>query len=190
MYNFENTSEHLNIYIVRHCKATGQLPEAELTDKGYLQAEVLAEFLSDKNIEYIISSPFHRAIESISPLARRLQVNLTTDDRLKERILCNGDHPNWQEMLRNTFMDLDLCYEGGESSRTAINRAVSVISDIRDSKFSNVVLVTHGNLMSLLIKYYDDTFGFDQWKSLSNPDVYHLQHYGSSITIKRIWIRN
>src|SRR4051812_22040655 len=112
MYKQETADKLLNIYLVRHCKATGQSPHAHLTDNGYLQAESLANFLIDKGIDGIISSPFLRAVESIFPLAERLQVHLATDDRLAERILCSEDHPNWQEMLRNTFDDFKLRYEG------------------------------------------------------------------------------
>ncbi|WP_332888779.1 histidine phosphatase family protein [Paenibacillus selenitireducens] len=57
----------MNIYIVRHCKAEGQSPDANLTDEGYIQAERLAEFLHHKNIESIISSPYVRAVQSIFP---------------------------------------------------------------------------------------------------------------------------
>ncbi|MGO4185828.1 histidine phosphatase family protein, partial [Paenibacillus sp. TAF43_2] len=67
------------------------------------------------------------------------------------------------------------------------NRALAVISDVRNSGFSNVVIVTHGNLMSLLLKHYDTKFGFEEWASLSNPDVYHLQFEGEVPIIQRIW---
>lgn len=178
----------MNIYIVRHCKAEGQSPSANLTDEGYLQAEMLSEFLYDKNIEYIVSSPFIRALQSISPLAERLQLRVMTDARLSERILCNEDHPNWREMLRNTFYDLELCYTGGETSTSAMNRALSVIADVKFNKLNSVVIVTHGNLMSLLLKYYDNTFGFEEWERLSNPDIYHLEFDGVSTSLQRIWI--
>jgi 2,3-bisphosphoglycerate-dependent phosphoglycerate mutase len=56
----------MDIYIVRHCKAEGQSPDANLTDEGYLQAERLAEFLYDKKIESIICSPFVRANQSLT----------------------------------------------------------------------------------------------------------------------------
>ncbi|KRE34898.1 histidine phosphatase family protein [Paenibacillus sp. Soil522] len=178
----------MNIYIVRHCKADGQSPSANLTEEGYKQANRLAKFLYGKNIESIYSSPFVRAIDSISPLAQKLQVNLITDDRLSERILCSENHPNWREMLRNTFNDLELCYESGESSITAMDRALSVIKDVRESGLTNIVIVTHGNLMSLLFKYYDRKIGFKEWEALSNPDVYHLKFDGtSSPIIQRIW---
>lgn len=139
----------MNIFIVRHCKAEGQSQNANLTEEGYRQAEGLADFLYGKNIESIYSSPFVRAINSIVPLAQKLQLPIHTDERLSERILCGESHPNWREMLRNTFNDLELCYEGGESSITAMDRSLAVIKEIRESGFTNVVIVTHGNLMSL-----------------------------------------
>ncbi|HBU80510.1 histidine phosphatase family protein [Paenibacillus sp. UMB7766-LJ446] len=46
-----------NIYVVRHCKADGQAPDAQLSAIGAEQAEKLAGFLSNKDIDYIISSP-------------------------------------------------------------------------------------------------------------------------------------
>jgi len=177
----------LNIYVVRHCKTEGQSRGANLTEEGYLQAEAVAEFLYDKNIESIVSSPYLRAIQSISPLAEKIQIKLDKDDRLAERVLCGESHPDWLEMLRHTFTDLELCYEGGESSTTAMNRALDVIKDVKNSGFNNVVIVTHGNLMSLLLKYYDHSFGFEEWKSLSNPDVYQLHFEGEFPIIQRVW---
>lgn len=46
-----------NVYVVRHCKADGQEPDAKLTELGIQQAENLAKFLLDKDIDFIISSP-------------------------------------------------------------------------------------------------------------------------------------
>lgn len=45
-----------NIYIVRHCQAEGQSPEAALTDKGLLQAKELADFFRDIKTDRIIST--------------------------------------------------------------------------------------------------------------------------------------
>ncbi|MDU5141226.1 MAG: histidine phosphatase family protein [Paenibacillus dendritiformis] len=115
-----------NVYIVRHSLAEGQAPDAPLTAAGVRQAHKLAEFLADKGIEHILSSPYERAFRAIAPLAEKLGLNIVTDDRLTERILSGSDHPEWRDMLRKTYEDLDLCNEGGESSTTAMNRASSV----------------------------------------------------------------
>jgi 2,3-bisphosphoglycerate-dependent phosphoglycerate mutase len=52
-----------NVFIVRHCKAEGQSADSRLTDLGINQANKLTEFLMPRNIDYIISSPYERAIE-------------------------------------------------------------------------------------------------------------------------------
>jgi 2,3-bisphosphoglycerate-dependent phosphoglycerate mutase len=49
------------------------------------------------------------------------------DDRLAERLLLSKNHSDWRDMLRKTYDDLDICYEGGESSNTAMSRAISVV---------------------------------------------------------------
>jgi 2,3-bisphosphoglycerate-dependent phosphoglycerate mutase len=80
------------LYIVRHCKAAGQQPEATLTVDGHVQAEQLAEKLAALPIERIISSPFVRAKQSIAPLAERLGLPIVTDTRLAERVLAVRRH--------------------------------------------------------------------------------------------------
>ncbi|WP_438445321.1 histidine phosphatase family protein [Gorillibacterium sp. sgz5001074] len=177
----------MKLYIVRHCSAAGQEPAAPLTDKGRAQAEALCEFLSGLHIEEIFSSPYLRAVQSISPLAQKLRMSIRTDERLSERILCGENRPDWCEMLRNTFQDLDLQFEGGESSRAAMQRAVSVIREISESGLNRAVIVTHGNLLSLLLHHYDRSYGYEAWEALTNPDVYLLENTGESYRVERVW---
>ncbi|GBG05576.1 putative histidine phosphatase family protein [Paenibacillus agaridevorans] len=51
-------------------QADGQEPDAKLTELGIQQAVNLTEFLLDKDIDFIISSPFERAYRTIAPLAQ------------------------------------------------------------------------------------------------------------------------
>ncbi|MGG1554732.1 histidine phosphatase family protein [Paenibacillus ferrarius] len=179
----------MKLYIVRHCKAMGQSPEAELTAKGLAQAEILADFLVVRGIERIISSPFVRTIQSIQPLAQRLNLEINIDDRLAERVLSSENLPDWMDHLLISFNDLDRCLPGGESSREAMNRILSVIDEVLTTDFKNIVVVTHGNLMSLLLKYYDHQFGYEQWQSMSNPDVYCFSEFNNTPRIERVWDR-
>ncbi|MBP1994019.1 histidine phosphatase family protein [Paenibacillus eucommiae] len=176
-----------NLYIVRHCKAAGQAADAPLTELGLEQATKLADFFSDKSIDCILSSPYERAYSTIVPLAKKLGLPIGLDERLTERVLLGKDHPDWFEMLRETYEDLDLCYEGGESSRMAMKRAAAVVSEVREGGSSNAVIVTHGNLMSLLLKHFDSRIGFKEWEALSNPDVFQLSFLNDTFRIQRIW---
>ncbi|ETI69603.1 histidine phosphatase family protein [Neobacillus vireti] len=176
------------IYMIRHCEAEGQPFEARLTERGFRQAVELTEFFSTIKIDRIISSPFKRAIQSIQPLAMRLQIAIVEEPRLTERVLSNTNLPDWLEKLRATFDDLELKFEGGESSQEAMQRIVGVVEEVFDGETENTIIVTHGNLLSLLLKYFNKDFGFDEWQNLSNPDVFLLKNENNSVTFERVWI--
>jgi 2,3-bisphosphoglycerate-dependent phosphoglycerate mutase len=52
---------------------------------------------------------------------------------------------------------------------------------------SATLLVTHGNLMTLLLKHFDDRIGFAEWQRLTNPDVYRISFSAERAEIARIW---
>jgi len=176
-----------NMYVVRHCEAVGQVSEAQLTEQGGKQAEFLAGFFSDKKIDRIISSPFLRAIQSAEPISQKTNIKIEIDERLSERVLSTTDLPDWYEKLKETFNDSELKFEGGESSQEAMNRIVNVVDEVFKSESENTLIVTHGNIMSLLLKNFNSDFGFECWKNLSNPDVFQLCLTENEVNIERIW---
>ncbi|MFA9559270.1 histidine phosphatase family protein [Evansella sp. AB-rgal1] len=175
------------IYIVRHCQAEGQPPESLLTEDGVQQSFALVKLFSKIQIDRIITSPFQRAIDSIKPLSEDRDMDIDIDPRLSERILSTEDLDDWLEKLERTFENMNIKYVGGESSEEALSRVVSVIDDIVQSEDESTVIVTHGNLMALLLYYFDHKFGFEQWKRLSNPDVFLLTLDKKGVNVERIW---
>jgi 2,3-bisphosphoglycerate-dependent phosphoglycerate mutase len=163
------------LYLVRHCQATGQEPDAPLTETGQQQAMVLADWLGETQITRIISSPYVRAYQSVIPLAERLRLTIEVDDRLIERVLCSTPLNDWREKLAETFVDLDLSFAGGESSRVAMSRGMAVVDEVIRHAESSVAIVTHGNLMALILKMFDEQIGYTEWAKLRNPDVYQVQ---------------
>ena len=162
------------LILVRHCQATGQEPNAPLTNVGVQQAQTLADFLSDYPIDHITTSEYLRARRSIQPFASQSDLPILSDPRLNERTLSSETLENWQEVVRDSFADLDLRSPGGESAREVLARAWDALNEIIAAGHSLPLVVTHGNLMALVLHSLDRTFGFDGWKSLSNPDVYVL----------------
>ena len=51
-----------------------------------------------------------------------------------------------------------------------------------------LVVVTHGNLMTLILRSFAPQFGFQTWECLSNPDVYCLAVHGDRVEISRTWV--
>jgi 2,3-bisphosphoglycerate-dependent phosphoglycerate mutase len=175
------------IYLIRHCEAEGQPYEANLTKRGLIQAKHLGDFFSMIKIDQIISSPFLRAIQSIEPTSNEKKIDIVLDERLSERKLSSIDLPDWLEKLEATFEDMELKFDGGESSQEATNRAISVIDEIIKSENQITIVVTHGNLMSLILKQFNKEFGFENWKSLSNPDMYLLKYKNNEFDCERLW---
>ena len=177
----------IHMYIIRHCSATGQSPDAPLTAEGVHLADKLSNYLIDKSIELIICSPYVRARQTIEPFAERSNISIRVEPRLVERVLSERNLNDWKECLKQTFEDFDLAFDGGESSQTAMARAVEIVQEILWSGPDRVAMVTHGNLMTLILKHFDTRFGFQDWEKLSNPDVFLVTTDRVRATVERTW---
>ncbi|XEC96637.1 histidine phosphatase family protein [Paenibacillus tarimensis] len=175
------------IYLVRHCKASGQAPNAPLTEEGREDSIRLADFFKDKEIDFIISSPFVRTVDTIQPFAEATGMEIILDERLTERVLSSVNLDEWMSKLEETYEDLDLKFEGGESSNKAMRRGIGLLEELYERPESNMIVVTHGALLSLIIKHYVPSFGFEDWRSLTNPDMYQLDADQAQVVIERIW---
>lgn len=161
------------LYLVRHCHATGQHSDARLSPDGEEQAARLADLLAPRDIRRIRSSPFLRARASIQPLAARLGIPVEIDARLAERVLTTAPLDEWKTPLRASFADLDACLEGGESSRVALARGLAALDDALSGE-RPVAVVTHGNLLALLLSHLGGGDGYATWEQLTNPDVFAI----------------
>ncbi|MDC3415311.1 histidine phosphatase family protein [Aquibacillus salsiterrae] len=178
------------LLLIRHCNAEGQHSDSPLTREGIKQARVLADFLEQVNypVDRIISSPYLRAIESIKPYADNHHVSVETDERLKERLLSEEPIDDWLDVLQQSFQDPDFRLRGGESSNDALARSFSIVQDTLESnQHDNVVLVTHGNLLAILLNEFEKSYGFDEWKQFSNPDVFMVEITPDGYLVQRLW---
>ncbi|MCP3030765.1 histidine phosphatase family protein [Halobacillus sp. A1] len=176
------------LILVRHSETEGQHEDSPLTKSGVRQAQVLAAFLDNSGYEIsrIISSPFLRAIETIKPYAMDKGIEIERDERLEERILSHTPLDDWEEVLYDTFEDPEMKMSGGESSIEAKERALSLIEELEEEQ-GNIILVTHGNLLALIMQKYKREFGFNEWKRLSRPDIFLVQKQGGEYTVERVW---
>ncbi|MFG6121191.1 MULTISPECIES: histidine phosphatase family protein [Thalassobacillus] len=178
------------LYLIRHSATEGQHHDSPLTKKGIRQSQALAHFLNQSapEIDRVISSPFFRAVETIKPFAAPKGLTIEIDDRLQERILSKEPLDDFLDYLEKTFEDLDFKMPGGESSNEAKSRVLHLLEEIeRDENHQGIALITHGNLMALLLQSFDVEIGFEQWKEISNPDVFLVQKQGGDYTVERIW---
>lgn len=91
----------MTLYIVRHAKA-GKRSEWEgpdemrpLSDKGWEQAQALAEKLKLISPTNLISSPATRCMQTLEPLSKAINIKIVSDQRLFE----HGDIAKTLEVL-------------------------------------------------------------------------------------------
>jgi 8-oxo-dGTP diphosphatase len=83
-------SSPATIYFVRHAKAgerrtwDGDDRLRPLSKHGWKQSELIAKRLAAKGATTLHSSPYVRCVQSLEPLATRLDVDVTIDPRLEE----------------------------------------------------------------------------------------------------------
>jgi broad specificity phosphatase PhoE len=78
------------LYLVRHAKAgsrshwAGADEQRPLSGAGRRQAEGLPDLLSDPAPTRVVTSPYVRCVQTVTPLAERLGIPVHTDDALAE----------------------------------------------------------------------------------------------------------
>lgn len=178
------------ILLIRHCHAPEQHSDSPLSKVGIKQSQALAHKLEELpfKINRIMSSPYLRAQESIKPFAESHQLTIEIDKRLEERILSEEPVDDWMEILEESFQNLNFKLPGGESSMEAYTRGEQVLSECMDDQENeNIVIVTHGNLLALMLRRFQIDFGFQGWKMLTNPDIFLIQKIGGEFISERIW---
>lgn len=175
------------VYLVRHASAEGQPIDAPLTEQGRKQALALVDFFKHKDIDIILSSPYKRAIETIKPLSNSKNVDINEDSRLGERVLSTVNFEDWRDKLKQSFDDFDLVFEGGESHTAGMERAKALLEDVLCAQEENILLVSHGNMTTLLMRYFNESFGYDCLMEMTNPDVFEIVVSDEKAILKRIW---
>ncbi|MEJ6529362.1 histidine phosphatase family protein [Exiguobacterium sp. USCH10] len=174
------------LYLIRHCSASGQESDAPLTEAGHEQAHLLRDFFREIPIDRITSSDYTRAIASVTPLADAHQFSIEREPLLRERILAYEPLEDWLTPLRQSFIDPTFKLPGAESGEEATQRIMQVIQRAQ-SRHGSTLLVTHGNLLALLLQRLDSKYDFDTWRTMRNPDVYRLDLSDEEPVIKCIW---
>ena len=73
-----------NFYFFRHGQRNGVDEISTLNETGLAQANRLKEFLADKDVDIVYSSPLKRAVDTAKIAINNPDVEIITDDRLIE----------------------------------------------------------------------------------------------------------
>ncbi len=178
--------------LIRHGKAemSGEDHLRKLDDDGLVQANSLCKKLLNiftGNVK-IYSSPFVRAVQTIKPFADKIGQEIKLCEELKEIKMGKSEKLSKHEIIKKMWEDENFKTENGVSQSENYKDIKPFLSNLfENNNQDNVILVTHGNLLGIIIKhYFKKNFGFDEWKIMSMPDLYELSYEADKeVSLKR-----
>lgn len=193
--NFWGIILETNIFMVRHAESPflfGRERTRGLSVEGAMEALKVAEILAAEKVDVVVSSPFERAIKSVEPIAAARNLKIELFEELRERMIKGDYQLPWEEIERaieQSYMDKNYCLPDGETTKQAAERSVPIIKRImKNYEGKNIVVGTHGNIMTIIMNDFDERYGFEFWKSTSKPDIYKLCFLNGQLKeVSRLW---
>ncbi|WP_409290363.1 histidine phosphatase family protein [Peribacillus sp. SCS-37] len=183
-----------DIYFVRHAHSIYTPDEINrpLSEKGRADAIRVEGLLSKRNITNVISSPYQRAIGTVQGVADEFELDIELREDLRERLLSTEPVDDFAEAMNKVWSNPSIALEGGESNKEAQARGVRAVKSIlKTYPGQSIVLGTHGNIMVLIMNYFDTQYDFSFWKRLDMPDIYKMSFNGGTLaSTERIWGQN
>jgi 2,3-bisphosphoglycerate-dependent phosphoglycerate mutase len=185
-----------SLFMVRHAASPfilGKEQERGLSEQGLMDARKIANLLESEKMDYFCTSTYTRAIETIRYLAEASNKEIHEYDELRERLIASVDIEIDEEQLLNgikkSFLDKDFKMKEGESTREAQERAIPVIKQLLiEHQGKKIVLGTHGNIMTIILNYFNEGYGYEFWKITSKPDIYRMDFEELQLmSVTRLW---
>lgn len=186
------------IYMVRHGDSlrTGVDEWTRgLSPKGEEEARRVTECLRNEGIDALYSSPYLRAIHTISDLAEVLGQEISLKEDLREKVWMEGNRQLPDEgllaSLQKMYADPDFALPGGESNRECQARAVRALQEILQvHEGEKVAIGTHGLVMALMMGYFAPEYDLDFLLQTTKPDIYRMKFSGGDLTgVERLAVK-
>ena len=165
------------VYFVRHAESDITVRDGRsrpLTLKGMTDRHLVTEFLADKEIDVILSSPFKRAMDTISEFAEAKHLPIITVEDFRER-KSDADHlsgnrsDEFWSFIEHQWADFRFTLSDGECLFVVQQRNIRALEDtLRQYPNQNLVVGTHGTALSTIINYYDCSYGYTDFMAMVN----------------------
>ncbi|ALC90743.1 phosphoglycerate mutase [Bacillus sp. FJAT-18017] len=180
-----------NLFFVRHAHSDYTPDELgrPLSQQGQADAHKITKYLEKEAIDFIVSSPYERAIQTVKGVADCIGKEIILEDDFKERNLAAGPVNDFQYAIKKVWEDPSFSWEGGESNIIAQKRGITATLRVLERfQGHNIVIGTHGNIMVLIMNYLDNKYVFEFWENLDMPDIYKLTFNKTElIEVRKIW---
>lgn len=184
-----------HIYFVRHAHSTFDLENEELrglSAKGWEDAEKVTDILQSENIDYVISSPYQRAIQTVEGLSRMINKEVKSDIRFREGCLADKDYKfeNPEDAFKYALENPCFSYPGGETCEEIRERGIAALQEVIEQyNGKKIAIGIHGNILINILRHFNECYDFEFWKATSKPDIYKatFNQNHELIEFSRLW---
>lgn len=161
-----------SVYFVRHalsnCNDHNDMTR-ELTEQGLRDRKLVTDFLSDKNIDVVLSSPYKRSVDTVKEFAYVNKLQIQFIDDFRERRVGNEWIGDFDGFCKKQWEDLDFKLSDGESlNEVQIRNICALNKALEIYRGKNIVIGSHGTALSTVINYYDNLFGYGEFNEIKN----------------------
>ena len=160
------------VYFIRHTQPDYNIHEdliRPLSEKGLNDRLLVTEFLMDKEINVILSSPYKRAVDTVSDFAERKNLSVNTVDDFRERKVDSVWIEDFESFSAMQWADFLYKLSDGECLAQVQERNIAALNKVlAQYKDQNIVIGTHGTALSTIINFYDNSYNYDDFKAMVN----------------------
>lgn len=157
------------VYFVRHAEPNVENHDdfsRELTEKGKEDSKLVTDFLADKKIEIVLSSPYCRSVETVRDFFERFGLNCQMDVDFREREI-----GTWVEDFgaysKKQWEDFSYCLPSGESLRDVQERNIRALRKALNKYVGkNIVIGSHGTALSTVLRFFIPAYGYSDFQRI------------------------
>ena len=175
-----------NIYFIRHAEPNFHNHDdltRELSSKGLHDRAFVTQFLADKQIDTILSSPFKRSVDTVAHFASLHNLPITIIDDFRERKVDSTWIDDFDAFTRRQWEDFYYKLSDGETLAEVQHRNITALEDVlRSHVGQNIVVGTHGTALSTILNHYIPQFGFEEFSRIKAimPWIVHFSFSGNT----------
>lgn len=158
------------VYFVRHCQSDHSVHDDRirpLTPKGLEDSRRVTEFLRDKPIEAVLSSPYRRAMDTVRDFTDTRGFSIEAVEDFRERAVGDRWVEDFMAFVKRHWENRDYREPGGESLRQVQARNLAALGEaLKRYQGKTIAVGTHGTALSSIVNFYQPKFGFEQFAQI------------------------
>ena len=141
----------------------------ELSPKGLADRKKVTDFLSDKSIDIVLSSPFKRAVDTVADFAEKYGFSIQIVEGFRERKVDSCWIEDFAAFTKKQWEDFDYKLSDGECLKEVQCRNITALKEtLKKYPEKRIVIGSHGTALSTIINYYNNSFGYKDFERIKN----------------------